>query len=99
VILLPQGAVIHMEHRVHPGEELMLFNPACQQEVSCSVFGTLAGPDGKMLVEVEFTQPQKTFWPVSFPAWSGKGTGNAAGNHGPRGLTQGRNPAMTNSRT
>lgn len=53
----------------------MLTNPTRQKEVACDVFGTQARPDGKLLVEVEFPEPQKSMWPVSFPAWAGNGSG------------------------
>ena len=97
VILLPQGAVIHMEHRVHAGERVNVFSQPSQHEASCNVFGTLPGPDGKMLVEIEFEQQQRTFWPVSFPAWSGKSPANAAGERAPRAMASRRAPAADNS--
>ena len=97
VILLPQGAVVHMEHRVRAGDELMLFHSARQQEVTCRVFGALPGPDGKLLVEIEFNPPQKNLWPVSFPAWAGNGPGNALRNQAPGGVSPTRSPALTNS--
>ena len=71
LILLPQGAVIPMRNRVRAGERLMLNNPARQKEVACEVFGAQPGQDGKLLVEVEFPESQKSMWPVSFPAWAG----------------------------
>jgi hypothetical protein len=98
VILLPQGAVIHMEQRVRAGDQLTLCSPSRQQEVPCSVFGALAGPDGKILVEIEFAQAQKNFWPVSFPAWAGNGAGSAARNPSPRTLTPAGTPPLDNSR-
>lgn len=72
VILLPQGAVIHMQHHVRAGERLTVLSQPRQHEASCTVFGALPGPDGKMLVEIDFDHQQRTFWPVSFPAWAGK---------------------------
>ena len=84
LILLPQGAVIPMKQRVHAGDRLALFNPSRQQEVWCTVFVALQGPDGKMLVEVEFTEQQRNFWPVSFPAWAGNAPGAAAGSNAAR---------------
>jgi hypothetical protein len=77
VILLPQGAVIPMRHRVRAGDRLTLSNPTRQKDVACEVFGAQPGPDGRMLVEVEFPEPQKSMWPVSFPAWAGNSPSNA----------------------
>ena len=93
VILLPQGAVIHMGQRVNAGDSLTLFNPASQQEAACSVFGVLPGPDGKMLVEMEFTEQQRNFWPVSFPAWSKNGRATPPS----RQTSPARAPLPTNS--
>jgi len=77
LILLPQGAVIPMKRRVCAGDRLVMINPSRQQKVPCRVFGAHQGPDGKMLVEIEFAEPQRNFWPVSFPAWAGNGPGSA----------------------
>jgi len=94
LILLPQGAVIPMKQRVRPGDRLGLFSSSRQQEVPCTVFGALQGKDGKMLVEIEFPEPQKHFWPVSFPAWAGKSPGNAAGSTASRPASPERTPAL-----
>jgi len=80
-ILLPQGAVIPMKRKVRAGDRLMLSNPTRQKEVACQVFGTQTGPDGRILVEVEFPEPQKGMWPVVFPAWSGKSPGRRTTSH------------------
>jgi len=94
LILLPQGAVIPMKQHVAAGDRLVLFNSSRQQEVDCTVFGAHQGPDGKMLVEVEFTEMQRNLWPVSFPAWArpGSGPGSASAD------APARNPALNGSR-
>ena len=71
LVLLPQGAVIPLRQKVQAGEKLTLSLSARQKEVECEVFCAQAGPDGRPLVEVEFLEPQKGMWPVSFPAWAG----------------------------
>jgi len=71
LILLPQGAVLPLAQRLPAGAALEL-TVAGKQQVPCSVFGAQTGPDGKSLVEIEFVEPQKNFWPVSFPAWAGE---------------------------
>ena len=78
VILLPQGAVIPMRRRVQAGDRMTLIIPSRQKEVECEVVGAAPGPDDKVLVEIEFPEPQKSMWPVSFPAWSGKNAKPAA---------------------
>jgi hypothetical protein len=71
LILLPQGAVLPLAQRLPVGAALEL-TVAGKPQVPCSVFGAQTGPDGKSLVEIEFVEPQKNFWPVSFPAWAGE---------------------------
>jgi hypothetical protein len=71
LILLPQGAVLPVKQSISAGVSLMLTLPG-KEPVPCSVFGAHTGPDGRSLVEVEFSEPQKNFWPVSFPAWAGE---------------------------
>ena len=71
LILLPQGAVLPLAQPVAPGTPLSL-SLAGKEPVTCSVFGAQTGPDGKSLVEIEFSEPRKDFWPVSFPAWAGE---------------------------
>ena len=70
LILLPQGAVLPVAQRLAAGAALEL-TVAGKPQIPCSVFGAQSGPDGKSLVEIEFAEPQKNFWPVSFPAWAG----------------------------
>jgi len=94
LILLPQGAVIPMKQRVRPGDRLGLFNSSRQMEVPCTVFGALQGKDGKMLVEIEFAEPQKHFWPVSFPAWAGNSPGNTAESTASGPASPQRTPAL-----
>ncbi len=94
LILLPQGAVIPMKQRVRPGDRLGLFSSPRQMEVPCTVFGALQGKDGKMLVEIEFAEPQKHFWPVSFPAWAGNSAGNTAGSTATGPVSPERSPAL-----
>ncbi len=98
-ILLPQGAVIPMRQKVQAGERLTLTNPARQKDVACDVFGTQPGPDGKLLVEVEFPEPQKSMWPVSFPAWAGSGSRNASSNKPKREPAAPGTPALDSSGT
>lgn len=71
LILLPQGAVLPLSRRLPAGTATMLCLPG-KEPVPCSVFAAQTGPDGRSLVEVEFAEPQKDFWPVSFPAWDGQ---------------------------
>ena|SRR5208282_1824410 len=94
LILLPQGAVLPMKQRVRPGDRLGLFSSSRQMEVPCTVFGALQGKDGKMLVEIEFAEPQKHFWPVSFPAWAGNSPGNTAGSTATGPASPERTPAL-----
>ena len=79
LILLPQGAVIPMRQKVRAGDRMTLSNPTRQKEVECEVYGAQPGPDGRLLVEVEFPEPQKSMWPVSFPAWAGNGPASGPG--------------------
>lgn len=88
LILLPQGAVIPTKQRLRAGDGLVLTIPSRQQQVSCRVFGAHQGPDGKMLIEIEFAEPHKNLWPVSFPAWAGDVSRTA------RGSTPARTPAL-----
>jgi len=78
LILLPQGAVIPMRQRVRAGDRMTLSNPSKDKESECLVYGAQPGPDGRMLVEVDFPE-EKNMWPVSFPAWSGTTASAAAG--------------------
>lgn len=94
LILLPQGAVIPMRQRVRAGDRMMLTDPARQKEAACEVFGVLPGPDGRIMVEVEFPEPQKSMWPVSFPAWSGKAAGSASPASAARTVAPERAPAL-----
>jgi hypothetical protein len=71
LILLPQGAVLPLAQRLAPGGTVSL-HLAGKPQLTCSVFSALLGPDGKSLAEIEFTEPQRNFWPVSFPAWAGE---------------------------
>jgi hypothetical protein len=97
LILLPQGAVIPMRQKVRAGDRMTLFNPARQKEVACEVFGVQSGPDGKVLVEVEFPEAHKNMWPVSFPAWAGP-TSKSASAPKPAGVAApARTPAMDSS--
>jgi len=97
LILLPQGAVIPMRKKVRAGERMMLSVPARQKEVACDVFGALPGPDGKLLVEVEFPEPQKSMWPVSFPAWAGKSPADARASQASPAGTPEPTPALDRS--
>lgn len=97
LILLPQGAVIPMRQKVRAGARMTLSNSARQKDVTCDVFGALPGPDGRMLVEVEFPEPQKGMWPVSFPAWAGNGAGEARANDPGRAGAAARTAAPDNS--
>jgi hypothetical protein len=94
LILLPQGAVIPMRRKMRAGDRMTLANPAGQKEAACDVFGVLPGPDGKMLVEVEFLEPQKSMWPVSFPAWAGKAAANSPATPEARTESPARAPAL-----
>ncbi len=98
-ILLPQGAVIPMRQKVQAGERLMLTNLARQKDVECDVFGVQPGPDGKILVEVEFPEPQKSMWPVSFPAWAGSGSRHAGAGKAQRDPAESGTPALNSSGT
>ncbi len=97
LILLPQGAVIPMRRKMRPGERMTLSNPTRQKEAECDVFGVLPGPDGKTLVEVEFHEPQKNMWPVSFPAWAGTGAGSASSVPAGQTAAPSRTPALDSS--
>jgi hypothetical protein len=97
LILLPQGAVIPMRQKVRAGDRMNLSVPSRQKDVACEVFGTLPGPDGRMLVEVEFPEPPKSIWPVSFPAWSGRTQAKDASPVGARVMAPARAPAMDSS--
>jgi len=98
VILLPQGAVIHMTQPLAAGDTVKVFSEPRQQEIACTVYGVLRGTDGKALVEIEFEQFQhKSFWPVSFPAWAGKATANPPANQASRAVSPARTPVMSNS--
>ena len=99
LILLPQGAVIPMRQKVRTGERLTLSIPERQKEVACEVFGVQPGPDGKMHVEIEFPEPQRSMWPVSFPAWAGKTTTARAANQPERAGAPSRAPALDSSGT
>ena len=78
LILLPQGAVIPMRQKVRAGDRMMLSNPSRQKEAECQVYGAQTGPDGRLLVEVDFCE-ETSMWPVSFPAWSAPSRGAAPG--------------------
>jgi hypothetical protein len=97
LILLPQGAVIPMRRKMRAGDRMTLANPAGQKEAECDVFGVLPGPDGKMLVEVEFLEPQKSMWPVSFPAWGGYSDGRSSAGRAERAANPTRAPALGSS--
>ena len=97
LILLPQGAVIPMARKIRTGDRLTLTNPASQKEAACDVFGAVPGPDGKMLVEVEFHEPQRSMWPVSFPAWAGKVARSSSGSAVTRATDPVRAPALDSS--
>jgi hypothetical protein len=97
LILLPQGAVIPMRQKVRAGERMTLSVPSRQKDVACAVFGALPGPDGRMLVEVEFPEPPKSMWPVSFPAWSGRTQEKDAPPQAARVIAPARAPAMDSS--
>ena len=97
LILLPQGAVIPMRQKVQAGDRMTLSVPTRQKDVACEVFGALPGPDGRLLVEVEFPDPPKSMWPVSFPAWSGHTKGNEESPLAARVAAPARAPAMDNS--
>lgn len=86
-ILLPQGAVIPMTQKVRAGDRMMLSNPSRQKEAECRVYGAQPGPDGRLLVEVDFPE-EKSMWPVSFPAWSGPSAAASSGEPSTSGPTR-----------
>lgn len=97
VILLPQGAVIHLPQKLRAGGQVTLLIPDRQKEVACEVFGVLRGPDGRTLVEVEFAEFQKSIWPVSFPAWAGRSGARAKALQSPGAVAPVRAAALDSS--
>ena len=74
IVVNAHGALVRLNSVLPLGQKLTLHNtPATETQEAVVVFvGKAAAKDGKISVGVEFTEPNASFWRVSFPpvGWS-----------------------------
>ncbi len=66
VVVFQNGAVLRISEGVGPGQLLILKNLKTNREVACRI--VKANDKMKGYFEIEFTQPEPSFWGVEFPA-------------------------------
>ena len=63
-----QGALLQMDQTVVMGQVLLLVNENTSRPAETHVVYIKKDRDGKMLVGLEFTNPDTNFWKMTFPA-------------------------------
>lgn len=68
------GALIHLQERVFPGQQLKIQNVSTKEECACRVIAVGDAHSGRIEVGIEFIEPNSCFWRVAFPPsdWSHK---------------------------
>ena|SRR5208282_2809496 len=61
------GGMVRLKQPVARGQEVLMFNPATEEEVPCTVTYVGQKDRGKTEVGVEFVAPSPRFWKITFP--------------------------------
>jgi hypothetical protein len=67
LVVNAHGALISLEARVAPNQEITIANKATRQALQCRVVHVGNAQGGKVQLGVEFVKPSPTFWQIDFP--------------------------------